>query len=228
MSVVLELPKTEKSPTETERAIVQAMKDYHHAVFYNVSYRTYESLVEKFPERRNPRLLYDRGVLEIMPLPQHNISERLIDEIFTALAVEFEVDYVNYGSSTQNRASLERGFEPDSSFYVGEKAELMRFRERFLETDPPPDLVFEIDITHSSMNKFGLLASFGVTEIWMYEKKRLKILRLEKGEYFERETSAFLPNVTGAILNDFIENSKKMSRLEWRKEIRERARQNLK
>ena len=221
MSAVLELPRID------EKAIALAIETRKHAVFYDVSWEAYEEILEAYPERRNPRLLYDRGILEIMPLPQHDISERLIDEIFTTLAVEFGIDYVNYGSSTQNRANLERGFEPDSSFYIGEKAELMRFRERFLETDPPPDLVFEIDITHSSMNKFGLLASFGVAEIWMYENKRLKILHLEKGKYVEYETSAFLPNVTDVILNYFIENSKKMSRLEWRKEIREWA-QNLK
>ena len=224
MSAVLELPKIENLQTNLERAIVQALEERYHAVFYDVDYQTYADLVERFPERRNPRLTFDRGVLEVMPLPQHDISERLIDEIFTDIAFELEIDYVNYGSSTQNRLQLERGFEPDSSFYIAENAELMRYRNRFLETDPPPDLVFEIDVTHSSINKFALMASFGVKEIWMYEKKRLRILRLENGEYVESETSLVLPNVTSVILNQFIETSKTKSRLEWRKEIREWAR----
>ena len=225
MSAVLELPKIENLQIRLERAIVHALEERYHAVFYNVDYQTYADLIERFPERRNPRLTFDRGVLEVMPLPQHDISDRLIDEIFTDIAVELEIDYVNYGSSTQNRIKLDRGFEPDSSFYVAENAELMRYRDRFLESDPPPDLVFEIDVTHSSINKFALMASFGVREIWIYEKKRLRILRLENGEYVESETSIALPNVTGEILNKFIETSKTKSRPEWRKEICEWARQ---
>jgi len=224
MSAVLELPKIENLQINLERAIVQALEERYHAVFYNVDYQTYADLVEKFPERRNPRLTFDRGVLEVMPLPQHDISERIIDTIVDVIAEEFEIDFVNYGSSTQNRIRLDRGFEPDSSFYVAENAELMRYRDRFLESDPPPDLVFEIDVTHSSINKFALMASFGIKEIWIYEKKRLRILRLENDEYVESETSLILPNITSVILNQFIETSKTKSRPEWRKEIREWAR----
>jgi len=223
MSAVLELPKIENLQANLECAVKQAIEACYHAVFYDVDYKTYADLIEKFPERRNPRLTFDRGVLEVMPLPQHDISERLIDSMVDVIAEIFEIDYVNYGSATQNREWFERGFEPDSSFYIGENAELMRFRDRFSETDPPPDLVFEVDITHSSLSKFPLMASFGVKEIWRYEKNLLKILRLEDGEYLETEESLIFPNVTSEILNRFIRSSKMKSRLEWRKEIREWA-----
>ena len=226
MSAVLELPRVKNLQTTLKKAIVQAMKNRFRAVFFDVDYKTFDDLIEEFPKRRNPRLTYDRGVLEVMPLPEHDISERLIDELFTALALEFDVDYVNYGSSTQKRARLERGFEPDSSFYLGENAELMRYRDRFLETDPPPDLVFEVDVTHSSVDRFALMAAFGVKEIWQSEKKRLKILHLENGEYVERKESTILPNVTSAVLNDFVASSKTQSRAAWRKEIREWAQTN--
>ncbi len=226
MSAVLELPKTENLQTTLERAITDALENRYRAVFYNVDYQTYADLIEKYPERRNPRLTYDRGVLEVMPLPQHDISERLIDAIIDTIAEEFEIDFVNYGSSTQNRAEMKRGFEPDSSFYIGENAELMRYRDRFLESDPPPDLVFEIDVTHSSINKFALMAAFGVKEIWMYEKKRMKILRLENAEYAESRESQFFNNLTSAVLDKFVKSSKTKSRFEWRKEIRRWAHDN--
>jgi Uma2 family endonuclease len=118
MSAVLELPKIENLQTTLERAITDALENRYRAVFYDVDYQTYADLIEKYPERRNPRLTYDRGVLEVMPLPQHDISERLIDAIIDTIAEEFEIDFVNYGSSTQNRAEMKRGFEPDSSFYI--------------------------------------------------------------------------------------------------------------
>ncbi len=227
MSAVLELPKIENLQANLEKAIKQAIKNRFRAVFFEVDYQTYADLIEKFPKRRNPRLTFDRGVLEVMPLPQHDISERLIDTIIDVIAEEFEIDFVNYGSSTQNRARLERGFEPDSSFYLGANAELMRYRDRFLETDPPPDLVFEIDVTHSSVDKFPLMATFGVKEIWRYEKKRLKILQLKDGEYVESQASSFFPNLTDQVLNQFIVDSQAQSRPKWRREIREWAQANL-
>jgi Uma2 family endonuclease len=228
MSAVLDLPKIENRQANLEKAITQAIENRFRAVFFDVDYKTYAELIEKFPERRNPRLTFDRGVLEVMPLPQHDISERIIDTIVDLIAEEFEIDFSNYGSSTQNREKLDRGFEPDSSFYIGENAELMRYRDRFLETDPPPDLVFEVDVTHSSLDKFPLMASFGVKEIWRYEKKRLKILQLKDGEYIESESSLFFPNLSAQILNKFIADSEGKSRLKWRKEIREWARGQVK
>ncbi|NJM52182.1 MAG: Uma2 family endonuclease [Blastocatellia bacterium] len=199
MSAVLDLPKIENLQNNLEKAIIQAIKNRFRAVFFDLDYKTYSDLIEKFPERRNPRLTFDRGVLEVMPLPEHDISERLIDSIIDILALELELDFTNYGSSTQNRAKLERGFEPDSSFYFGENAELMRYRDRFLETDPPPDLVFEVDITHSSIDKFPLMAAFGVKEIWLYKKKHLTILRLKNGEYVENESSEIFLNLTADV-----------------------------
>lgn len=228
MSAVLDLPKIENRQADLEKAIIQAINNRFRAVFFDVDYQTYADLIEKFPERRNPRLTFDRGVLEVMPLPQHDISERLIDAMIDVIAEEFEIDFVNYGSSTQNRAKLDRGFEPDSSFYIAENAELMRYRDRFLETDPPPDLVFEADITHSSLDKFPLMANFGVKEIWRYEKGKLKILQLKNGEYEESEFSMFFPNLSAQVLNQFIADSKGKSRLKWRKEIREWAREQVK
>ncbi len=88
----LDLPKIENRQANLEKAIVQAIKNRFRAIFFEVDYQTYADLIEKFPERRNPRLTFDRGVLEVMPLPEHDISERLIDEIFIELAIELEID----------------------------------------------------------------------------------------------------------------------------------------
>lgn len=227
MSAVLELPKTESLQAKLEKGIVQALRERIHAVFYDVDYQTYADLIEKYPERRNPRLTYDRGILEVMPLAQHENIDSIVEEVFYELAINFEIDYSGYGAATQKRERMQRGFEPDSSYYVRENAELMRFRDRFLESDPPPDLVFEIDVTHSSIDKFALMAAFGVKEIWMYEKGNLKILLLEDGEYAEREESGIFPKVTSKILNRFIESSRTKSRIEWRKEIRDWAQNQL-
>jgi len=38
-----------------------------------------------------------------------------------------------------------------------------------LATDPPPDLVVEVDITHPSLDKFPIYASLRVPEVWRHD-----------------------------------------------------------
>jgi Uma2 family endonuclease len=45
-------------------------------------------------------------------------------------------------------------------------------------SNPPPDLIIEIDLYHTSMNKFPIYAAMGVEEIWRYAHLRIAILRL--------------------------------------------------
>jgi Uma2 family endonuclease len=71
------------------------------------------------------------------------------------------------------------------------------------ETDPPPDLVIEIDVRHDSLNKFGIYASLGAPEIWRYDERQLTIYLLEGNQYSESETSRALPPLTAAVLSDF-------------------------
>lgn len=223
MSVVLELPKID------EKAIALAIERRKRAVFYDVDWETYENLIESYPTRRNPKIFYNRGILELMLLLEHDNYIRIFDEIFTVVAEECGLDWENFGSATYKLEIFGRGFEPDSSYYVNENAGLMRGKKRFdLTIDPPPDLVFEIDITSSSINKFEMFVEFGVKEVWIYEENRLKILQLKENKYIESVRSIFLPTVTNAVLTQFFDDSQKMKRPEWRNKIRRLTNENLK
>ena len=35
-----------------------------------------------------------------------------------------------------------------------------------LRVDPPPDLAIEVDVTHSSLDRLGIYAALGVSEVW--------------------------------------------------------------
>jgi Uma2 family endonuclease len=39
-----------------------------------------------------------------------------------------------------------------------------------LRTDPPPDLVLEVDVSRSSLNRLGIYAALKVAEVWMLEE----------------------------------------------------------
>lgn len=45
-----------------------------------------------------------------------------------------------------------------------------------LSIDPSPDLVIEVDITHTDLNKNALYAMLGVPEFWRYNGEILRFI----------------------------------------------------
>ena len=147
----------------------------------NVSWETYERLLEEDPGRSAPRFFYDRGVLEIVsPSFEHEQIAGVTASLVSGLAVELEIDVVGAGSTTFNREDLLRDFEPDASFYFSENASRVRGKRRIdLDAgDPPPDLIVEVDITSPSASKLPIYARLGVAGVWRHDGARLAILGL--------------------------------------------------
>ncbi len=205
--------ETVKSPAE------------QRVVLHNISWNTYERLLADHENNSAPRLTYDRGELEIMsPSPEHEKFNRRIAQLVLAVAEELDIEAEDLGSTTFRREDLERGFEPDSCFYI-QSEEQVRGKARIdLAVDPPPDLVIEIDITSPSFSKLPIYAQIGVPEIWRYDEARMKILTLEGTDYAETAESIVLPPVTSDVLTDFVEKSKATRRTAWLKRVREWAR----
>jgi Uma2 family endonuclease len=177
-------------------------------VLPNVSWETYERLLEDLSDCSVPHLTYDRGVLEIMsPTHEHEELNRTINSIVEAVAVELDVRVRILGSSTFKRKELKRGFEPDSCFYVA-SAERIRGKKKIdLSIDPPPDLVIEIDITSSSIPRMPIFAQFGVPELWQYDGSSLRMFKLQGDEYTGIERSLAFPILTPRVLEDFLAKS---------------------
>ena len=199
----------------------------HRVILHNTSWVTYERLVKERGESRVPRFAYDRGELEIMsPSPEHEKLNRRIAQLVLAVAEELNIEAEDLGSTTFRREDLERGFEPDSCFYI-QNEEQVRGKDRIdLAVDPPPDLVIEINITSPSFSKFPIYAQIGVPEVWRYDGERMTILVLEGSDYAERTESIVLPPVTSNVLTDFVEKSKSMKRTAWLEVVREWSREN--
>ncbi len=197
-------------------------------VLHNIGWNTYERLLADHESNSAPRLTYDRGELEIMsPSPEHEALNRSIALLVEFVAAEMGIDVYDLGSTTFKREDLERGFEPDSCFYI-ENEERVRGKDRIdLAVDPPPDLVIEIDITSPSFSKLPIYAQIGVPEVWRYDGARMKILVLEGPDYVETTESIFLPPVTSNALTDLVEKSKAARRTIWLERVREWARNNL-
>lgn len=192
---------------------------------HNVSWETYERLLADLRDSSAPRLTYDRGTLEIMsPSSEHERYNRTAAQIVEELAVEMDVHIDSLGSTTFRREDLDRGFEPDSCFYIRNAASVRGKKRIDLSTDPPPDLVIEIDITSPSLAKLPIFAKAGVPEVWRFDGSRLAIYELANGEYVEREASVAFPAVTAADVTAFIGDSETMERPDWVRKLRAWAR----
>ncbi len=152
-------------------------------ILHNISWETYERLLNEQQESGNTRLNYDRGSLEIMILSlQHERLKHTLATLVELIANERGLDIEGAGSTTFRRADAARGFEPDACFYFAH-AERIRAREEIdLVIDPAPELVVEIDITHFSLNKFPIFAALGVAEVWRHDGRRLTIQRAWKAQ----------------------------------------------
>src|ERR1043165_7403532 len=191
---------------------------------YNVRWETYERLLADLQDSSAPRLTYDRGTLEIMsPSSEHERYNRTAAQIVEELAVEMNINVDSLGSTTFRREDIDRGFEPDSCFYIQNAASVRGKKRINLSVDPPPDLVIEIDITNPSLDKFPIFAQAGVPEVWRFDGSRLAIYELSGGEYRERDTSIAFPAAAGDI-TAFIKESEVMDRPEWVRKLRVWAR----
>ena len=145
-------------------------------------------------------LLLRPGVMEISsPSKEHETVARVVALLVEELAVEWDLDLESASSTTFKREDLARGFEPDECFYFTNIEAVRGKKDVNLNAgDPPPDLVFEADVTNPSLNKLPIYARLGVAEVWRYDGGRLEILsRNGAGDGCEAVAcSAFLPSLT--------------------------------
>jgi len=172
----------------------------------NISWKTYESLLNELTEQGGIRLTYDRGNLEIMtPSAPQVGSKKILGRFVESVSEELNVEIRSLGSLTCRREDLARGLEPDQCYYIQNEDVVWGKEQIDLNQDPPPDLVVEIDVTSSSIDRLSLYASLGVPEVWRYDGNRLIIYQLEAQEYVERTVSPTFPFLSQVEMLRFLE-----------------------
>lgn len=197
-----------------------------NVILNNVSWQSYECLLKDFENCSAPRLTYDKGALQIMsPLPEHEERNRALALLVEVLAEERGFSIRSLGSTTFRREEDQRGFEPDSCFYIQNARALGRSRRIDLSQDPSPDLVIEIDTTRPSLDKLPLYAQVGVPEVWLDTGEQVSVFaRRDANGYDEAPQSLAFPGLTGARLTEFVSASEQLERLDWLRAVRSWAR----
>ena len=194
-----------------------------HIIFRHSSWATYQRLLTERQGTR-PRFAYDLGTLEIMTTSlQHEKLVRLFEALINTLALAFDIDLESTGETTYQRADLARGFEPDGSYYIT-NPERVRGKEQLdLSIDPAPDLVVEIDLTSSSLNKQPIMAALGIKEVWHYQSGETSILKLSEEHYKIATDSDYFAGITSQHLSTWINTGLQTSRPQWLRQLQHEA-----
>jgi Uma2 family endonuclease len=191
-----------------------------------IQWCTYARLLEERGDSHAVRLTYDQGTLELMaPSLSHEHTNRVLAMIVEAVALLQDVDLYPAGSTTFTRADLARGFEPDSCYYIAHAAAVRGKLTIDLMTDPPPDLVIEIDMTRTSLDKFPLYAAIGVPEVWRYTADSLTIASLHDRAYEATDTRVIFPRLTALQIIAWVQQYDQMSYPAWMAAVRQALQQ---
>ncbi|MDF5728635.1 MAG: Uma2 family endonuclease [Rhizonema sp. PD38] len=185
--------------------IPSSRQQTQHIFLEGVTWATYQALLNELGNHRASRLAYYQGVLEIiMPSDLHEFINRILEAIIRALAEELNMRLRGYGSTTLDRQDLAHGVEPDSCFYI-QNVDRILGKKLDMQTDPPPDLAIEVDITSSSKRRFGIYLTLQIPEVWRYtERLGFTIYQLRNKEYVECEFSPTFSMMSGSILMQFL------------------------
>lgn len=198
-----------QTPESTNMALVTVAPAEQRLTLHNISWDTYEKLLDAFGEHRAARITYDAGVLEFMvPVEAHEHPSDLIGAFVRTVAEESGWNLKSLASTTLKRSKLAKGAEPDRCYYVQNEA-LVRGKTVDLEQDPPPDLVVEVDITHTDIDKNQLYAQMEVPEFWRYDGKELRIFQLQQGEYQEVDISPTFTSIPKDIFYEFLQRCRR-------------------
>jgi Uma2 family endonuclease len=165
-------------------------------VLYDVDWSTYERLLDDL-EGQHLRINYDQGRLEIMTTSsEHERWKKLLARFFEVLTEELNLPILGVGNFTIRREDVNRGLEPDECWYIAHESSVRQTRQIDLNVDPPPDLVVEIEVSRSVLNRLEMFAALGVPEIWRFDGTRLSVLVLgPDGRYGESDHSPTFPAI---------------------------------
>jgi len=170
-----------------------------------VDWKTYQTLLHAL-DGRHLRMTYCQGELEIMTTSSaHERLKTLLARLVEALTEELNVPVLGLGSMTFDREDLERGLEPDECWYIAHELDVRSKEQLDMDVDPPPDLVVEIEVSRSVLDRLSIFAHLGVPEIWRYDGERLRVLVLgADNRYGEVPNSPTFPNIPISGFSDHL------------------------
>ncbi len=183
----------------------------------DVSWNQFHQLLQELGPKRQTRLTYLRGKLEMMtPVEAHERCSRLIDSLILVLVDEMSIPLTSLMPVLLKQTDLGCATEPDACYYL---EDCPRQTELDLSHQLPPDLLVEVALSKSQIDKLPIYAMLGIPEVWRYIttagdemlKGNLSIYELQGDTYSERRQSTAFPFLSASRVLEFMEQSDSLS-----------------
>ena len=156
------------------------------------SWQDFKAIQGVMEQQSGLRITYLDGVIEFMTLGEYH--ETIKSMIAILLGIYFwqqGIQFIPVGSATRESKEKSVSFEPDESYYLGEKKE-------------HPDLAIEVNVTSGSPQKLEKYQRLSIREVWIWQAEKLVIYVLEGDRYQKNPTSKLLPNLDIALLEECV------------------------
>lgn len=160
----------------------------------------YEALSRQLGDRSIPRLKYRPGEIWLMsPLPEHGRNASLLADLVKVILDSIGKEYEAFTPITM-KLPQRSGIEPDYCFYIDNWRSASGKKRIDWSTEPPPDLVIEVDLT--SYTNIDDYLVYRVPEVWLFKSERITIYSLQGDRYSIKERSRYFPNIAVLDLID--------------------------
>ncbi len=152
------------------------------------TWEQFEALDSLMKDAPGLRITFLDGCLEFMTTGEpHEIFKKMLAMLLEAYFFENGIKFIPVGSATRSDKSKDVSFQPDESYYLGEKKE-------------HPDLAIEVTITSGGIDKLEKYKRLKIAEVWFWENNQLLLYRLRKNGYEQISSSEFLPDLDISLL----------------------------
>jgi Uma2 family endonuclease len=147
------------------------------------SWQALEALEALLTTTSSLRIAYLDGWIELMTLSEsHELLKTSLAMLLEAYFVAAGIEFIPVGSATRRGEVQGTSFEPDESYYLGERK-------------AHPDLAIEIILTSGNLQKLEKYRRFGIAEVWFWEDNQLQIYSLQQDVYQQVPRSLLLPDL---------------------------------
>jgi Uma2 family endonuclease len=186
-------------------------------IFHDVSWDDYEAMLRIVGDG-HIRVTYDQGTMEIfMPSYGHNSDAYLLGRMVDMLTEELEISVQGGDTTTHKREDLGKGAEPDKCYWLRKNARRMSGKRQLdLTREPVPDLIIEVDVTRTSLDRLKIFAAMGVPEVWRSTSRSLQFLHLQADETYQpRTASRYFPALSAASVAQFLKDARTADKPTW-------------
>ncbi len=172
-----ELPETARSP-EAQQLVLPGY----------FSWEQFEALDRLLEDIPGLKITYLDGCVEFMTIGEdHEEIKSIIALLLGLYFLELEIDFVPVGSATRRSHQQNVSFEPDESYYLGEKK-------------AHPDLAIEVTFSSGDPSKLEKYRRLEIAEVWFWQKGKISVYGLKGTDYEPIAKSGLLPDLDFGLL----------------------------